>query len=156
MEKVIELDGKRSLNFEDILKFALLQILSDTATSAKLSVNGYELGSLSRLGGAWTWGALGAGRAPRPHFPMESRGFLGGGHTAAGARESVLWGPEEPIKSSRTPTKKMANCFFPNWLSQTTKAPSGLEAYGSRYCFLLTQRADQVVVGDHHLRVKPH
>lgn len=38
------MDGERSFNLQDTLKFALLQILHDTATSANLSVNGYELG----------------------------------------------------------------------------------------------------------------
>lgn len=92
------------------------------------------------------------------HFPMEGRGCLGGGSAAASTRESVLqvWA----LRRQRNPhaslqKKKKGNGFFRIWLSQTTTAPSGLETCGSRYCFLLRQRADQAATCDHHLRVTP-
>lgn len=37
---------------KDVLKFPFLQILSNTATTAKLSVTGHELRSLGRLAAA--------------------------------------------------------------------------------------------------------
>lgn len=58
---------------KNVLKFPFLQIQSNTATSAELSVTGNELGFLGRLAGAQTGEGLGAGTAPRwhPHKEQE-------------------------------------------------------------------------------------
>lgn len=59
---------------KDVLKFPFLPILSNTATSAKLSVTllGHELGSLGRLAAAQTWESLGAGTAPDSRSPQRA------------------------------------------------------------------------------------
>lgn len=49
---------------KDVLKFPFLQILSNAATSAKLSVTGHELRSLGRLAVAQRGESLGAGTDP--------------------------------------------------------------------------------------------
>lgn len=79
------MDGKRSFNLQDTLKFALLQILRDTATPANLSVNGYELSPWAgwqghgepweQAGPPWRAGAASEVAVPLPVAGNWSCGF---------------------------------------------------------------------------------
>lgn len=128
------MDGKRSLNSQDILKFALLQTPSDTATTAKLSVNGYKLGSLAGHGHGEPWElALPHGGQGLPWGWQRSCQYQG--ISPAGL------GPEEAKKSPRFPAKKKkretafspSGCLKPQQLLLALKpAAAGTASFSDR------------------------
>lgn len=114
---------------KDVLKFPFLHILSNTATSAKLSVTGHKLRSLGRLAGhrqgkAWELAEHSDGTSPEREQEL----------TQLQLRKPVLWvWALRRHWNPHVPSKNREN----DWFSQTTTALSGVETYGSRYHFLL-------------------